>query len=221
MKTALILAAGRGERLKPLTNIIPKPMISVESKPLIEHHIYNLAQEGFTKIIINHAHLGDQIRKHLKDGKAWGVHIEYSPEPPGALETGGGIFNALPLLGKEPFLCLNADLYTDMNFSKISLISGSLAHLMLVPNPAHNNQGDFGLDEESRITNDNRGYTFSGISCYDPKLFLDQKPGRYSVVPLLRTLAEKKQVSGEIFKGSWADIGSKERLQFIYKKYYF
>jgi MurNAc alpha-1-phosphate uridylyltransferase len=212
MKTAMILAAGRGERMLPLTDHIPKAMCQVNGTPLIEHHVVNLAEAGFTRLIINHAHLGGQIRNHLGDGKKWGVELYYAPEPPGGLETGGGIFNALPLLGNEPFLTVNADIYTDFKFNSQGLPNDSLAHLLLGQNPEHNPDGDFSLKNNQILSNDGPGYTFLGIAIYHPKAFLPYSPGRYSVVPMLRKLVSQQCASGEFFQGLWLDIGTAERL---------
>lgn len=213
MKTAMILAAGRGERLKPLTNQLPKAMCTVHHKPLIEYHVINLAKAGFERIVINHAHLGGQIRRHLGNGSQWEIEICYSPEPTGGLETGGGIYNALPLLGTKPFLTVNADIFTDYNFSSLTLSDGALVHSVLVKNPKHNHKGDFGLTAQHQLTNE-KIYTFAGITCYHPDAFQSCKPGRYSVVPLIRDLVRKELATGELFKGLWVDIGSSERLKF-------
>ncbi|WP_419419989.1 N-acetylmuramate alpha-1-phosphate uridylyltransferase MurU [Legionella sp. D16C41] len=210
MHTAMILAAGRGERLKPITNFFPKAMCLVRGKPLIEHHIYKLACSGFKRIIINHAYLGDQIRRYLGNGNRWNVDIFYSPEPPGGLETGGGIFNALPLLGNEPFLVVNADVYTDFDFASLNCLPNFLAHVVLVANPAHNIKGDYNLND-TILTNE-RIYTFAGITCYHPDAFITCSTGRYSVTPLVRQLAEQQKASGLIYEGTWLDIGSPERL---------
>ena len=213
MKTAMILAAGRGERLKPLTNFIPKAMCLVHGIPLIEHHVRNLADAGFTRLIINHAYLGGQIRRHLGNGKAWGVEISYTPEPPGGLETGGGIFNALPLLGNDPFLTVNADIFTDFKFNTFKLPANFLAHLLLGTNPAHNLRGDFGLKNNQQLTNEETHYTFLGVACYHPDIFRACQPGRYSVTPLLKSLVSNQCASGELFQGKWIDIGTIERLK--------
>lgn len=213
MNTAMILAAGRGERLKPITEFIPKPLCKIEQIPLIEYHVRNLVKAGFKRIIINHAYLGGKIRQYLQDGKRFGVEIIYSPEPPGGLETKGGIINALPLLGQDPFLTINADIFTDYDLSKIKLNEDSLAHLVLVSKPAYLKTADFDLDVNAKICNDNRQYTFAGISCYKPELFINEKPQRSSLAPLLRELAAKKQISGEIYHGKWFDIGTHEGLQ--------
>ncbi|WP_131782198.1 N-acetylmuramate alpha-1-phosphate uridylyltransferase MurU [Legionella gresilensis] len=210
MKTAMILAAGRGERLKPLTNFIPKAMCQVYGKPLIEYHVANLARSGFKRIVINHAYLGGQIRQHLGNGKRWNIEICYSPEPPGGLETGGGIVNALPLLGQEPFLVVNGDIYTDFDFTTLNCLPNFLAHVILVSNPAHNLKGDFNL-ESLRLTNERR-YTYAGITCYRPELFHQCPIGRYSVTPLLRELATQQKISGSVYEGVWADIGSPKQL---------
>lgn len=211
MKTAMILAAGRGERLKPVTLYTPKAMCRVQGMPLIERHVVTLARAGFEKIIINHAYLGGQIRHHLGDGQRFGVTIHYSPEPPGGLETGGGIQNALNLLGDEPFITVNADILTHYDFTRLALPSDSLVHLVLVPNPLHNKAGDFGLTTAGRLTND-RVYTYHGIACYHPQALNLCTPGRYSIVPLMRQLVSAQQASGELFLGEWLDIGSVDRL---------
>jgi len=213
MKTAMILAAGRGERLKPVTEWIPKAMCLVKGMPLIEHHVGNLAKAGFERLVINHAYLGDQIRRHLGNGSRWNVEICYSPEAPGGLETGGGIVNALPLLGDTPFLTVNADIYTDFAFDRLQLAEQSLVQLLLVKNPPHNSQGDFGLSQ-GRVLNQKRNYTFAGVACYHPDVFASCSIGRYSMTPILRSLAEQNQIGGSLFDGMWIDIGTVERLRF-------
>lgn len=213
MKTAILLAAGRGERLRPLTDTKPKPLCQVRGLALIEYHLIHLSQAGFTKILINHAYLGDQIRRYVGDGSQWGISILYSPEPPGALETGGGIYAALHRFGiNEPFMTVNADILTDYPFAQLKIPGDSLAHLILVPNPTHNNQGDFGLNDDGTLSKRNKAYTVSGIIGYRPQLFSHCKPGRYSVIPLINDAIEKQQITGEIFKGQWQDIGSIQRL---------
>lgn len=213
MKTALIFAAGRGERLKPLTDTLPKALCRVRGIPLIEYHLQHLAAAGFKSIIINHAHLGDQIRRQLGCGKRWNVEIIYSPEPPGALETGGAIICAQHLLNDEPFATINADIMTDYDFSQLSLPEEKLAHLVLVKQPPYYTHGDFGLTETSLLSNQDRYYTFSGIACYHPSLLNRLKPGRFSITPIIRELAENQHISGEIYQGKWIDIGSTERLR--------
>lgn len=213
MHTAMILAAGRGMRLRPLTNQIPKPLCTVHGKPLIEYHIANLAQAGFRRVIINHAYLGGLIRRQMGTGKRWGIEIHYSPEPPGGLETGGGIVNALPLLGQEPFLVINADIFTDYQYTLPTLSDDALAHLVLVEKRPIYKHGDFGLSASRRLMNHNPDYLFAGIACYHPELFQNCHPGRYSVTPILRKLAVKQQATGEVYKGVWFDTGTLERLE--------
>lgn len=214
MKTAMILAAGRGERLKPLTDIKPKAMCVVKGKPLIEHHVINLAKAGFERLVINHAYLGGQIRQYLGNGARWGIEICYSPEPPGGLETGGGIVNALPLLGQQSFLTVNADIYTDFDFSQLPAEQQSPIHVVLVnKNPALNHHGDFSLVDKQYLRNENPEYTLAGICCYQPQVFAECKKGRYSVAPLIRQYAAKNEATARIHDGIWFDIGSIERLQ--------
>ncbi len=213
IKTAMILAAGRGERLRPITDTLPKALCAVHGVPLIEYHIANLAKAGFERLVINHAHLGGQIRHQVGNGSRWGVEIFFTPEPTGGLETGGGIFNALPLLGNEPFVTVNADIYTDYNFATLKLPTHSLLHLVLVNKPPQVAQGDFGLSPNHFLDNNNREYTCSGIACYRPEVFSGSKPGRYSVVPLWRALADQKQATGELHLGRWIDIGSPEQFR--------
>ncbi len=213
MKTAMILAAGRGERLKPLTETIPKALCLVKGKPLIEHHVINLAKAGFNRIVINHAYLGGKICQYLGNGANWGVEICYSPEPPGGLETGGGIVNALPLLGDESFITVNADIYTDFDFSQLRLENNKTIHVILVDkNPALNHYGDFGLVNNILLSNENREYTLAGICCYHPQVFNACSIGRYSVTPLIRQYASENKVAASHYKGRWFDIGTHERL---------
>ncbi|MBA2656723.1 MAG: nucleotidyltransferase family protein [Tatlockia sp.] len=213
MKTAMILAAGRGERLKPFTEKQPKAMCLVQDKPLIEHHVANLAESGFERIVINHAYLGSQIRRHLGNGSKWGLEICYVPEPPGGLETGGGIFNALPLLGKEPFVTVNADVYTDFDFKSLQLNDEIMLHLVLVHKPEQFQSSDFDLTQQNRLSNDNKRYTSAGIVYYRPEAFKNNKIGRYSVVSLWREFANRNLATGQLYQGIWVDIGSPERLR--------
>jgi MurNAc alpha-1-phosphate uridylyltransferase len=209
---AMLLAAGRGERMRPLTDHTPKPLLRVAGVTLIEHHIEALARAGFHELVINHAHLGAQLMATLGDGTAYGVHIDYSAEPPGALETGGGIFNALPLLGEAPFLVVNADIWTEFDFAALPRSSVDLAHLVLVDNPAHHPEGDFAL-EDGRVRADGPArLTFSGIGVYRPALFAGSPGGSFPLAPLLRRAMAAGQVSGERFAGAWFDIGTPERL---------
>ena len=216
MKIAMILAAGRGERLRPLTDNIPKALCLVKGKPLIEHHVINLAKAGFKRLVINHAYLGGQIRHYLGDGERFGVEICYSPEPPGGLETGGGIVNALGLLGAKPFLTVNADIFTDFDFTTVDMNGINWLHLILVRNnPTLLHHGDFSLINNRLLSNSNPEYTFSGIACYHPKLFTECLPGRYSVTPLIREYVRQEKGSGQLHQGDWFDIGSVDRLRAI------
>jgi len=200
----MILAAGRGERMRPLTDSTPKPLLLVKGKPLIVWHIEKLSCSGFTTIIINIAHLGEQIKKNLGDGKKWGIKIIYSDERvSGALETAGAIIKSLPLLS-EQFLVVNGDIWCDYDFDFNFNLDNSFAHLMLVPNPEHNPQGDF-LYQDSY-------YTFSGIGYYNKQIF-DQMPlGKYPLAPILKELISQEKISFELHSGIWSDIGTPERL---------
>jgi len=211
---AMILAAGRGERMRPLTDTVPKPLLKVAGQCLIEYHINALVAAGFTDIVINLAYLGEQIRQTLGDGQHYGVRLHYSDEGSQALETGGGIVHALPLLGNNPFLVLNGDIWTDYPFHRLRehQVSG-LAHLILVNNPSHNPIGDFHLQGQQIDAQGNPRLTFSGIGIYHPYLFQNCQPGRFSVVPLLREAMAKKQITGEHYPGQWQDIGTPQRLQ--------
>jgi len=208
----MILAAGRGERLRPLTDELPKPLVEVGGKPLIEYHLERLAAAGFREVVINQGHLGDLLPAALGDGGRWGLHIHWSDEQPEALETGGGIFKALPLLGGAPFLVINGDLWTDYPFARLRAVKCDWAHLVLVPNPAHNPAGDFAL-LGARVRDDGEPrLTFSGIAVYHPRLFADCSPGKFSVVPLLRSAMRDHIVTGESYEGDWNDVGTMERL---------
>jgi MurNAc alpha-1-phosphate uridylyltransferase len=214
MKTAMIFSAGRGERLRPLTDTCPKPLCKIQGIPLIDYHMKHLAAAGFQKIVVNLAHLGGEIRAHLGNGARFGVNVIYSPEPPGALETGGGIINALGLLDDDAFVTVNADIYTDYSFQNLHCPPQRLAHLVLVPKPDDFARADFGLSAEGQLSNENRLYTFTGIACYRSAFFADLKPGRFSITPHLRQQADKNCVSAEIYRGGrWIDIGSPARLQ--------
>ena len=209
---AMILAAGRGERLRPLTDTVPKPLIDINGKSLIEYHLENLARAGFREVVINLAHLGDMIRDKLGAGANWGVNIHYSQEPTGALDTGGGIQQALPLLGESPFAIINGDIFCQYPLARLRAIKCDHAHLVLVPNPEHNPEGDFALQGGHIIPDGQPGFTFSGISVYHPRFFASAPGGRYSVVPMLRAAAAQRHVTGEIYRGVWHDIGTSERL---------
>jgi len=210
----MILAAGRGERMRPLTDHTPKPLLRAGGKPLIVHHVERLAAAGLRDIVINHAHLGEQIEVALGDGAGLGVHIRYSPEGQ-ALETGGGIFRALPLLGPDPFLVVNADVWTDIDFAALDLAPDDLAHLVLVDNPHHNPKGDFVLHDRRVLAGGQHAtprLTFSGIGVYHPGLFAGCTPGAFPLAPLLRSAIARGQVGGTHHHGTWIDIGTPERL---------
>ena len=212
---AMILAAGLGTRMKPLTDTTPKPLLKVGGIPLIVWHIERLAHNGFTEIVINVAHLGEKMMQTLGDGSEWGVKISYSDEQKeGCLESAGGIIKALPLLGDETFLVVNGDIFTDYDFSAdFTLKKDVLAHLVLIPNPEHNLEGDFALLEGKVI--DNKAYTFSGIGYYSPKLFDGIPYGKSSTIPLLRAAMKEGHVTGELFDGQWLDIGTPQRLELL------
>jgi MurNAc alpha-1-phosphate uridylyltransferase len=209
---AMILAAGRGERLRPLTDRTPKPLLEAHGKPLIVHHLEALARAGFGEIVINLSWLGEQIRARLGDGADFGVSIVYSEEAL-ALETAGGIRQALPLLG-DRFIVVNGDIFTDYDFANLRS-ADSRAHLVLVDNPVHNEAGDFSLTGASVGNDGSPRYTFSGIAQYQARFFDELEPGKQALAPLLRAAAARGQVSGELFQGSWVDIGTVERLQHL------
>jgi len=210
---AMILAAGRGERMRPLTDATPKPLLRIGGQTLIERHVNALAAAGIRELVINHAHLGEKLEQALGDGSAYGVNIRWSPEPEGALETGGGIFNALPLLGDLPFIVVNADIWTDFPFSELPDEPDGLAHLVLVDNPAHHPEGDFVLSADRVTQGSGACLTFSGIGVYRPELFTGCSAGAFPLAPLLRQAMEEGRVSGSHYRGGWFDIGTPERLQ--------
>ena len=212
---AMILAAGRGERMRPLTDDTPKPLLRIGGQTLIEHQVHALVQAGIHELVINHSHLGEQIESALGDGNAYGVEIRYSHEPPPALETGGGIFNALPLLGDAPFLVVNADVWTDFPLGELPEQIEGLAHLVLIDNPEHHPQGDFSLSAGRVSQTGPAMLTFSGIGVYSPRLFEGSSPGAFPLAPLLRQAMNAGLVSGEHYTGSWFDIGTPERLEAV------
>jgi MurNAc alpha-1-phosphate uridylyltransferase len=207
----MILAAGRGERLRPLTDSRPKPLLQVGDRPLILHLIDALRTAGLSDIVINHAHLGEMLVHYLGDGAAYGVRIRYSREPPEALETGGGIFQALPLLGDDPFVVVNGDIWTDYPFAALPRAPSGLAHLVLVDNPPHHRGGDFVLQGAQIKTTAGPRLTFSGIGVYRAGLFRECVPGRFPLAPLLREAMEQDMVTGEHYHGEWIDIGTEQR----------
>jgi N-acetyl-alpha-D-muramate 1-phosphate uridylyltransferase len=210
---AMILAAGKGERLRPLTLHTPKPLVRAAGVPLIEYHVRALAAAGFSELVINHAWLGQQIEDYLGDGARYGVSIAYSAEDE-PLETGGGIFQALPLLGDQPFVLINGDIFTDYPFAALRQPLSGLAHLVLVANPAHHASGDFCLQgggvKDAAAGQDS--LTYSGMAVLSPALFAGCQPGAFKLAPLLRTAMAAGQVSGEQFSGCWVDVGTHERL---------
>lgn len=216
---AMILAAGRGERMRPLTDHLPKPLLVVRGQPMIERIIAALAQAGIRDLVINHAHLGALIESALGDGSRFGVRIAYSPEGE-ALETAGGIAKALPLLGNAPFLVVNGDLLCDFDFSRLSRLNGkaldkNLAHLVLVPNPPQHPNGDFALEGDRLAARGDASHmhTFSGIGLYQPELFSGITTGQKAqLAPLLRAAMDAGRVSGELHRGQWHDVGTPERL---------
>lgn len=210
---AMILAAGKGERLRPLTLHTPKPLVRASGVPLIEYHVRALAAAGFTELVINHAWLGQQIEDYLGDGTRFGVRIAYSAEGE-PLETGGGIFQALPLLGNQPFVLVNGDIFTDYPFAELRRPLSGLAHLVLVDNPGHHVAGDFCL-RAGQVTDAQLGQenlTYSGMAVLSPALFAGCQPGAFKLAPLLRAAMADGQVSGEQFGGCWVDVGTHERL---------
>ncbi len=210
---AMILAAGKGERLRPLTLHTPKPLVRAAGVPLIEYHVRALARAGFSELAVNHAWLGQQIEDYLGDGERYGVRIRYSAEGE-PLETGGGIFKALPLLGDEPFVVVNGDIFTDYDFSTLRRPFSEKAHLVLVNNPAHHPAGDFRLAEGlvADASAADASLTYSGIAVLSPELFAGCQPGAFKLAPLLRDAMTSQQVTGEHFTGRWVDVGTHERL---------
>lgn len=209
----MILAAGRGERLRPMTDKIPKPLIHVAGKPLIEHHLDRLKAAGYEEIVVNLSHLGDLIQERLGDGRRLGVRIEYSREGEQPLETAGGIIHALPLLGEEPFLVINGDIWCDHPLAFAELAQGKQAHLVLVDNPPHHPAGDFFYENGKIFTRGDPLLTFGGIGVYHPTLFKDHPAGKSPLAPILRTAIDDDLVSAEHFTGKWFDIGTAERLE--------
>jgi len=217
---AMILAAGRGERMRPLTDKMPKSMLEISGKPLIQYHVENLVQAGIVDIVINHALFGEQIEAHLNDGKSLGASITYSAEGDQPLETAGGIVKALPLLGDKSFITVNADIWTDFPFQSLLREcdglpddpANNLAHIILVDNPEYNPNGDFALSDRKVLNQGDPMLTFSGISIFKPEFFKDCPSGSASLAPLLRLAISLGQVTGSHYQGQWLDIGTPERL---------
>lgn len=220
---AMILCAGRGERMRPLTDTIPKPLLPIAGKPLVQYHIEKLVQAGVSQIVINHAWLGEQIEKALGNGSQWGATISYSAEGK-ALEAAGGIIKALPLLGEQPFIVINGDVWSDYPFENLLRMTPVKAHLVLVANPEHNPCGDFSLAQDGLVSDQgDKKFTFSGVSVMNPVLFsqliCEQDTGQTSGVipmaPLLRKVMAEQQVTGELYQGEWIDVGTPERLKML------
>ena len=210
---AMILAAGRGERMRPLTDKVPKPLLQAGGKPIIQHTIEQLVSAGFSEIVINIAHLGKQIKDTLGTGRQFGASIAYSDEGDTGLETAGGIIKALPLLGDAPFLVVNGDIANNYDFTQLHNKAIDLAHLVLIPNPEHHPEGDFHLSDDGLINAQGKPtLTFSGIGLYSPKLFDNTAPGKTKLAPILRLAMAQNRVTGEQFNGFWMDIGTPQRL---------
>lgn len=210
---AMILAAGRGERMRPLTNTLPKALLEVHGRPLLHYHIEALFRAGVRQLVINHARYGDMIEAYFGNGRGYGLDIVYSAEGETGLETGGGIKNALPLLGEQPFMVVNADVWTDYDFAQLPEQLNGLAHIVLVENPPQHPVGDFCL-QDGQVNNDgDERLTYSGIGVFSPALFTNCQETVFPLAPLLRSAMQDKQISGECYPGIWADIGTPERLQ--------
>lgn len=208
----MVLAAGRGERLRPLTDDTPKPLLVVRGKPLIAWHLAALARAGVREAVINVSWRGAQLRSALGDGGQFGLRIRYSDESAGALEVGGGIFNALPLLGEAPFLVVNGDTYTDIDFAQLAVAPHALAHLVLVPNPDHHPEGDFAFRDGAVEAAGEPRLTYAGIGVFRPELFAGRTPGRFPLLPLLQAAIAERRLSGERYDGAWTDVGTAARL---------
>ncbi len=210
---AMILAAGRGERMRPLTDTTPKPLLMVQGKPLLVHHLIALEKAGVSQVVINHAWLGEKIEALVGDGTAYGLRVSYSPEPAGGLETAGGIFQALPLLGDAPFIVVNGDVWCDYPFAALPAQIQGVAHLVMVDNPAQHPDGDFSLNNGLLSSASDNALTYSGIALFHPDFFAKCQPGRYPLAPLLRQQMVKGRVSGEYYSGAWCDVGTPKRLE--------
>lgn len=209
---AMILAAGRGERLRPLTENTPKALVEVQGRSLLERHLDRLAAAGIETVVINLGWLGDRIAERVGSGDEYGLNVIYSPEGDDILETGGGINRALPLLGPDPFLVVNADIYTDMPLPPSGLAGADMGHLVLVPRPAHKERGDFDLRDGRVCESDDAASTFSGVAVYRPEFFAGCKAGRFPLAPMLRAAARAGRLAGSLYEGLWEDVGTPERL---------
>jgi MurNAc alpha-1-phosphate uridylyltransferase len=209
---AIVLAAGRGERMRPLTDDRPKPLLEAGGLPLIDWHLHALAGRGVREVVINLAWQGARLREHVGSGARYGLEVRFSDEGPEALETGGGIHRALPWLGPGPFLVVNGDVWTDYPLRRLELPAGSLAHLVLVDNPAHHPRGDFSLDPGGRLGRGEPRLTYAGLGAYDPGLFAACAPGKFPLAPLLDAAIVSGRATGEHHRGAWFDVGTPGRL---------
>jgi len=211
----MILAAGRGERLRPLTDEIPKALVEVRGRSLLERHLASIRDAGIRTVVINLGWFGEKIVERVGSGKRYGLEVIYSPEGDDVLETGGGIHKALPMLGCDPFLVINADVFTDMPVPDANVAADHLGHLVMVPTPDYRDRGDFELRDGLVRNDDAPTLTFSGVAIYKRELFDGCEAGRFPLAPILREAADAAQLSGELYKGRWADVGTPERLSAI------
>ena len=218
---AMILAAGYGKRLRPLTDHTPKPLVPVGGKPLVVHHLEKIAKTGIRDVVINLGHLGSKIPEALGNGSQWGLSIEYSNEGPEPLETGGGMAKALPLLGTETFLLINGDVWCDLDFNTIpkTLESNDQALLYLIPRPQWRDRGDFALEKDRVIESENPQFLYSGIALYHPSILDGAKVEKFSIVTRLKKAISANRVAGVLHSGAWDDVGTPERLQSIQARY--
>lgn len=215
----MLLAAGRGERLRPITATTPKALVEVGGQSLIERHLMALSAAGITNVVINLGWLGEQIAERLGSGRAYGLSITYSPEGDDILETGGGIVRALPLLGDRSFAVVNADVFTDMPLPPPLPAAGETGHLVMVPRPAYRARGDFDVVDGKLANSDAPAFTFSGIASYRPEFFRDLKPGRFPLAPILSEAAGKRLLGASVYRGLWEDVGTPERLDALNRRH--
>jgi N-acetyl-alpha-D-muramate 1-phosphate uridylyltransferase len=208
----MVLAAGRGERMRPITDTLPKPLVPVAGKPLMGYHLERLAAAGVREVVVNLSWLGDRIRAALGDGGDYRLSISYSEEGPVPLETGGGIFKALPFLGPGPFLVVNGDTWSDIDYGRLALEDGANGRIVLVPNPTHNSRGDFGVEGDVVVDREIDRFTYSGVGVYRPEFFDGCSPGRFPMLPLLKRAIAARLLRGEVHGGEWCDVGTPERL---------
>lgn len=212
---AMILAAGRGQRMRPLTDNQPKPLLSVAGKPLLTYHLEKLASAGVREVVINHAWKGEQIEQFVGDGSEWKLQVSFSPEPEGGLETAGGIIQALPLLGDEPFWVINGDIWTDWDYSELpkGLPDDMLAHLVMVDNPPHNADGDFAVKDGYLTEKTQDSKTFAGIGLYRKTLLEPYPEGKHPLKPFFEKAMAERKVLASVMGGLWTDVGTPERLE--------